>query len=795
MLKNYLKTTFRNFARNKGYTAINILGLSIGIAAAVLILLWIQNEMSMDRFHEKGDRTYVLYNRNQQSNGNIAAWDVTPRILGPTLKADYPEVEAYSRLSRTESVFTVDDKNIKSTGQFVDADFLSMFSFPMMQGDSEQALSDTYNIVLTKRLAKALFGDNEAIGKTVVLDSKQPLLVTGILEDLPNHTQFSFNYLLSMKYSDVLEGGEDTNWGNNSTKTYVMLKEGTSQPVFDEKIKNVKKDYTKADIFPSTHEVFTHSLNDYYLYNKSENGRMVAGNLVTVRLFGVIATLILLIACINFMNLSTARSEKRAKEVGIRKVVGGARKGLIMQFLGESMLLSLISLVIALVTVALVLPYFNQLVQKELSIPVQNPLFWLFGLLFVLFTGLVAGSYPAFYLSSFNPVKVLKGTFRQAKSALTPRKVLVTIQFTFAIVLLIATIVISNQIRFVTEREAGYDREQLIYLDYDVALPKHIESVRHELENQGSILSMTVTSSPITQVWSLGGGYEWEGSNESEEGVDFVRIGANADFVKTMGIELVAGRDIDVRKFPSDSTAMLITETAAKAMNMDNPVGKRMNYKGSTEYMPIVGVIKDFIIESPFQAKIRPLLVQGPKLSWESFVHLRLNPANSIRDNLNTIERVLKKYNPNVPFGYTFVDEAYAQKFSRAERTYKLVILFAGLTIFISCLGLFGLATYMAESRIKEIGVRKVLGASVFQITRLLSKEFLALMLLAFVIASPIAWYVMNKWLEDYSYKIGISWGIFAFAVCITTLITLSTVSWQAIRAAMANPVDSLRDE
>lgn len=795
MLKNYFKTTFRNLARNKGYTAINILGLSIGMASAILIILWIQNELSMERFHEKGDRIYVMYNKDTMPNGEAWAWNTTPSVLGPTLKADYAEVEAISRHTSTDFLFSVGEKKLKSNGSFVDSSFLEIFSFRLIQGTPQQALRGIHNIVLTEEFAKSLFGDQDAMGKTVQIDSAHYFTVTGILKDVPNNTLFDFKYLLPWKYRQALDWDDENNWGNNSVRTYTLLKEGSSQKAFDDKIRDITIRHKHNDAMSSTTEVFTQPLNRYYLYGKSENGKLVAGNMVTVRMFSILAAFILLIACINFMNLSTARSEKRAKEVGIRKVVGIRRQRLILQFLGESALLSTISFLIAVILVALALPSFNQLIGKELFIPVKEPVFWLASLGFILLTGILAGSYPAFYLSSFNPVKVLKGTFKQAKSALTPRKVLVTLQFTFAIILIISTIVIASQIRYGLDRETGYDRDQLVFISIEGNIDKHYDAIKNDLISQGTVLAASKNNSPVTQRWSDSWGFQWEGSNEQDEKTDFIRMGSDADFVKTLGLELVAGRDIDITNFPSDSSALLINETAAKAMRFDDPIGKRVNWKGSTDYWYIVGVIKDFIFESPFEEKIEPLMVNGPGKYWASTIHFRLNSAHSTRANLDNIEQVLKKYNPDYPFTYTFADEAYARKFNRAERTYKLVILFAGLTIFISCLGLFGLATYMAESRTKEIGVRKVLGASILNITGLLSKEFLMLVLLAFVIASPIAWYAMHKWLEDYSYKIDIEWWIFAFTAFIATVITLVTVSFQSIRAAIANPVNSLRDE
>ncbi len=794
MFKNYLKIAFRNLWKTKGYSLLNITGLSIGMAAAILIILWIQNEVSRDRFHEKGDRLYVMYNRDKDPSGEIWAWNTTPKIMAPTLATDYPEVEATSRHSSTTFLFTVGDKKLNAAGSHVDSTFLEMFSFPLIHGNTKYALSQTYNIVLTESFAKTLFGNEEAMGKTVLIDSVHQFTVTGILKDLPNNTMFTFKYLIPWSYMDVL-GQNDTHWGNNSVRTFTLLKSADLQKAFDEKVKNVTVEHTKNSEMPSTIEVFTQPLHRYYLYGKSENGKLVGGNITMVRLFSVIAAFILLIACINFMNLSTARSEKRAKEVGIRKVVGVNKGLLITQFLGESIILSTISFIVALTIVILVLPAFNTLVSKKLFLPTNDWMFWVYSLGFIFLTGIIAGSYPAFYLSSFNPVKVLKGTYRRVNGLVTPRKVLVTVQFTFAIILIICTIIISNQIRYGLERDAGYSRDNLIYIFNEGNVQKNYTFIRNELLNNGAILSSTLSANPITQRWSDSWGFQWDGSTQEDERVMFLRLGSESGFVQTMGIDLVAGRDIDVFQYSTDSTSMLINEAAAKIMRLDDPIGKRVKFKGSDFHMTIVGVIKDFIIESPFQETITPLMVMGPGVYYPSVVHFKLNPANSTTSNLAKIEEVLKKHNPQYPFSYTFTDENYATKFRSVERTGNLVSLFAGLTIFISCLGLFGLATYMAENRVKEIGIRKVLGASVLGITGLLSKEFIGLIIISFVIAAPIAWYFMNSWLQDYSYRVSIEWWVFALTVTAAILITLITVSFQSIKAAVANPVKSLRNE
>lgn len=794
MFKNYLKIAFRNLWKTKGYSLLNIVGLSIGMASAILIFLWIQNELSIERFHEKGDRIFVMYNKDKSTSGEIWAWNSTPQVMGPTLKTDYPEVEDMSRFTNSTFLVKLGDKKINGQAAFVDSGFLKIFSFPLIQGNKDIALNNTYDIVLTEKFAKSMFGNEDPMGKSLILDSVHNFIVTGVLKDLPNNTIFKFDYLLPFSYQKVI-GNMSESWTNNTLRTYVLLKDPSLQSAFDNKVRTITIDHTKESANPSTIEVFTHPLEKLYLYGKNENGKLVAGNLVMVRLFSVIGAFILLIACINFMNLSTARSEKRAKEVGIRKVVGVTKTSLVLQFLGESILLSIISFILSILLVTIVLSGFNTLVGKELFIPFKTLNFWLYSIGFILLTGLIAGSYPSFYLSSFNPVKVLKGTYKKAKAPFTPRKVLVTIQFTFAIILITSTIIISKQIKFGLERDAGYDRKNLVYIFNEGDVKKHFSAIKNELISRGAILSGTMNQSPITQRWSDSWGFKWSGSTKEDEKELFLRLGSDADFIKTMGLELVQGRDIDVYQYPSDSSALILNESAVKAMRLEDPIGQKVGFVGGDAQMTIVGVVKDFIIESPFQEKITPLMISGPEYYWPNVAHFKLNPANSNIDNLKILKEVLAKYNPEYPANYVFADENYATKFRGIERTGKLVVLFAGLTIFISCLGLFGLATYMAENRVKEIGIRKVLGASVFEVTSLLSKEFLTLVLISFVIATPIAWYVMHQWLADYSYKISIEWWIFAVVALIAILITLFTISFQSIKAAIANPVKSLRDE
>jgi ABC-type antimicrobial peptide transport system permease subunit len=789
MFRNYLKIAIRNLLRQKAFSIINISGLAIGMASAILIMLWIQNEVSHDRFHEKSDRLYTMNNRDR-FNGELWAWNTTPGILAPTIKNDYPDIEDVVRINNANFLFNYKDTRLVTEGTFADSGFFNLFSFPLIKGSPSSVLRDYNNLVVTEKFAKKLFGNEDPMGKIVRIDSTDHFTVTGVMKDLPPNTRFDFEYIIPWSYRDKL-GWVDSSWGNNSVNTFVLLKPNVSQASFDQKVKNVTIDHTSGDD-KSTTEVFTYPLKDAWLYGKSVNGQYVGGRIEMVRLFGIIAVFILLIACINFMNLSTARSEKRAREVGIRKVVGAPKSSLVGQFLGESVLVSLFAGILSIIIVQLSLPAFNKLVAEELFIPFSSPLFWAIGLLFVLVTGLVAGSYPAFFLSSYKPVKVLKGTFKAAHALVTPRKILVVLQFTFAIVLIICTIIITRQINHAQKRDAGYNRDQLVFMFMQGDMEKNYDVIKNELIGSGAAISVSKSMSPITQRWSDSWGFSWDGSSEEDKKADFIRMASDADFEKTMGVKIIEGRDIDIKKYPGDSTAVLLNETAVKAMRFKDPIGQVIR-EGSGRKWIVVGVLKDFIFESPFQ-KIEKLMVNGPA-AWFNVIHFKLNPSKTVSENLAIAETILKKYNPQYPFDAHFVDESYARKFDNQKRTGKLAALFAGLTIFISCLGLFGLAAYMAQNRIKEIGVRRVLGATVNNITTLLSKDFLKLVVISLVIASPLAWWAMNSWLKDFEYRVDIEWWVFAVAGILSIVIALLTVGYQAVRAALSNPVKNLRTE
>jgi len=791
MFKNYFKTAWRSLLRNKVFSLINIVGLTIGMASAILILLWIQNEMSHDRFYEKTDRIYVANNRDKV-NGKMVAWHTTPAPIGLAIKQDYPEVEDVVRVQEYAANFllTAGDKHFSLHGEFADPGFFSMFSFPLLQGNAQTALSSSNSIVLTQQLAIKLFGKEEVVGKTVRIDSADYFTVSAVMKDLTSNTRFNFEYVLPWSYA-VQKHMVDSSWGNNNVFTFILLKPGASQAAFDAKLKNITVDHLKNSGNPSSTQVFTQALKDTWLYDKEENGNFVGGRIERVRLFGVVAALILIIACINFTNLSTARSEKRGKEVGIRKVAGAQKSSLIIQFIVESIFLAFIAGMLAIIVVQLILPAYNNLLGLKLFIDFGNFYYCLFAIIFIVFTGVLAGIYPALFLSSFLPVKVLKGTFKLSNKVVTPRKALVVLQFTFAIVLIISTIIVKNQIDYAQQRAIGYSKDNLAFIIEFGDAHSNYELIKRDLLASGAATAVAQTSAPMTESWSDSWGFQWNGSTEEDKKLDFEMFNADADFASAMGIKIIEGRGIDAYKYKTDSSACLLNEAAVKAMRLQHPVGTII--RAGTDSVHVVGVIKDFILGMPYEP-VKQMIIVGPMFPG-AVINFKLNPHPSIAASLKKAEAVFKQYNPQYPFNVRFYDEEYNLKFHDEKQTAILAGLFAGLTIFISCLGLLGLAMYVAHSRIKEIGIRKVLGASVQGIVTLLSKDFLLLVLISFVVASPIAWFVMHKWLQSYEYRVNISLWVFVVAGLLCAAISFITVSFQAVKAALANPVKSLRTE
>ena len=792
MFRNYVKIAIRNLLRNKAFSAINIAGLAIGMASALLIGIWIHNELSVDRFFTNKDRVYQIYSR-EKDNGQLTAWGRAPTPLVPQLKQTYPEVEDAARFRTVYFLLIKDESRFNLEGAFADSGFLSILDFPLLEGNPRTALNGSRNIVLTQHVARSLFGNEDPMGKTVLIDSNRQFRVTGVLRDLPPNTEFTFQYLIPWAHVDEL--GWDPlaiGWQITNAGAYVMLKPGASEAAFDNKIRHIIREHVSAGQ-GFDREVFTQPITREHLYSTVDNGKLVGGRITTVRLFILIAVFILLIACINFMNLSTARSAKRAREVGIRKVAGALRSSLVIQFIGESILLAAIAFVLALGLVELSLPAFDEVIGIPLSLDLASTGFWLFSIGFIFFTGILAGSYPAFFLSAARPVKVLKGgAIRAVNALITPRKVLVVLQFTFAIILITSTMIVENQLRYAKDRDAGYDRNRLAFVFAQGDVLPHYAAIRHDLLATGTAVGVTKTFSPMTRVWGETPGYSWPRSTPADKSLYFTQFEADQDFVGTTGTHLVEGRDIDLSAHPTDSFAVLLNQTAVRTMHLDHPVGALIS-DGAGAHLHVIGVVKDFIIANPYEP-IVPMIIRGLTTGYP-VIHFRLNPDRPLPDVLASAEKIFRRYNPQYPFEINFVDDVYNAKFRSEQQEGTLGVLFAALTIFISCLGLFGLAAYMAESRMREIGIRKVLGASVSGITILISGDFVKLVLIALVLATPVSWLAMDSWLRGFTYRIHITGSVFLLAGVLAIGIALLTVGYQAVRAAIGNPVKALRSE
>lgn len=794
MIKNYFKVAWRNLLKNKVYSLLNIVGLASGMAVAMIIGLWIYDEVSGNKHFRNYDTLYQVM-MNQTFDGKRGTQQALPFPIGEELKAKYPDLKAVAMCDWGQRHSLVyGEKKISKEGHFIGEDAIDMFSINILNGD-KKPLHDPYSIVLTDETAHILFGDENPVGKIIKLDNTTNLKVTAVVPKQPKNSSLSFDYLIPFQLQESIypwiQQFHKTNWRNNSWPVYVQLNNNANFKTVNAKIKNIvlahiADENTLKTVKP---EVFIYPMAKWRLYGDFEEGKNVGGFIKYVRMFGILGFVVLLIACINFMNLSTARSEKRAKEVGVRKAIGSGRKQLIRQFLSESMLIAALALLVALLLVALALPYFNKLTEKEMSLQIGNPFFWGIMIAFTTLTGLLAGSYPAFYLSSFSPVRVLKGNLKAGKSSSLPRKILVVVQFASSVILMIGTIVIYQQIQYGKNRPIGFNNKGLITVNWSDDIQKNYEVIRQELLSSGAVVSICKSNSPPSEIYSNNNGWEWKNSQPAEKTIVFSTIATDYDYVKTMGIKLNEGRDFS-RDF-ADSNGVILNEAAVKRMGLKNPVGELL--KWNDKQMVVLGVIPNIQMESPFRP-ISPLTIIFNK-DWVSYVNIRMNPAMPASKVISRIKPVFEKYNPSFPFEYQFADEQYAKKFNYEELVGNLAAIIAVLAIFISCLGLYGLASFTAEQRIKEIGVRKVLGASVIKLWQLLSKDFLILVLTACVIAIPVAWYFMNEWLKNYEYKTSIGFGIFVLVVLLSMVITLITVSYQAIKAAVANPAKSLTTE
>jgi putative ABC transport system permease protein len=815
MLKSYLKTAWRNLTRNKVYSALNIVGLGAGMAVALLIGLWVSNEYSFDRFLPGYQQLYqVELNSTSEKDGEHTQ-TATSLPLAAVLRKDFPEIAAVA-----ESDFfgqhdlLVGDKKLYSDGGMIGQDFLTMFRYPLLKGDPASALKDPYSIVLTSSMSKALFGDTDPIGKTVRIDNDHDVKVTGILQDIPKNSSLQFNYLIPFSYKIATEDWmKDAvkSWYNNSFQIFVALKPGADLARLAPKIKNIVFEHGLM-MRPGKPAVFLHPLKSWRLYSEFKNGKVSGGFIDYVRMFSIIGLLVLLIACINFMNLSTARSEKRAREVGVRKAVGSQRRDLIFQFLTESILTTFLSFLISILLVQLALPAFNSLTDSDIHVPYNHPLFWLGMIVYIGTTGLLAGSRPALYLSSFNPVSVLKGSFRTVKSGALSRKILVVTQFTCSIALIISTIIVYRQIQYAKNRPIGYSSERLMETDMSGDLFDHYDALKNDLLRTGMVGSVAKASSTPTDLNSHTALENWPGKAAGEQMVGIGVISVSDNYFKTLGMQLLEGRDFSTSWADDNDTAssasigaasprssspvtfvssVILNEAAVKRIGLKQPLNQLITWNGGNQ-AHIVGVVKDALMESPFET-VKPLVFTHGR--GGNYILYRLTPGTKNRDAIAKLTTIFDHYNPTYPYIYTFVNEEYNHKFNLETLVGTLASLFAGLAIFISCLGLFGLAAYTAEQRTKEIGVRKVLGASVGQVWFLLSKDFLLLVLLSCLIASPIALYFLQDWLLKYDYRISIGPAVFVLAALAALAITLATISFQAIRAATANPVRSLRTE
>lgn len=788
MLKNYCKIAWRNLVKNKTFSFINIGGLAIGMAVTLLIGLWIHEELTFNQYH-KNYAGIAQVMQHQHYNGGIQTDKAVPIPLGTALHKEYGADFRQVVLSSWTNphLLTFGDKGLSRQGNYMEEGAPDMLSLKMVSGSSA-GLKDPSSILLSSSTAVSLFGNSDAIGKVVKLDNAA-LKVTGIYEDLPDNSSFhdlAFIAPWSLYAMENQDAGND--WGQNSFQLFAQVADGKKMEEVSAKIKDVKLRALGDGGSGLKPQVFLQPMSRWHLYADFKDGVNTGGAIQYVRMFVIIGAFVLLLACINFMNLSTARSEQRAKEVGIRKAVGSLRTQLISQFYTESLLTALCAFILSLLLVQMAMPVFNAITGKKMVILWSNPLFWLSAFSCILVTGMIAGSYPAMYLSSFRPIKVLKGTFKAGRFAATPRKILVVLQFTVAAVLIIGTVVVYRQVQFARSRPLGYTNKGLIIIrPYSSDYHDHLDAMRNDLLASGAVTSIAESSNSITKGSRTGGGLKWKDKDPHMQD-EFTTIAVSPDYGRTVGWQFMEGRDFD-RALSTDSASMVINEAAAKYMGLQHPIGERITWDKT---YTIIGVIKDVVMTSPYEPVKQALYTVTP---GAGYVNFRINPHVSAGEAVGKIEAICKKYSPAAPFDYKFADEEYAKKFADEQRIGSLATVLAGLAIIISCLGLFGLASFVAEQRTKEIGIRKILGATVYHLWRLQSGDFLVLVMLSLFIATPLAYYFMHRWLENYHYRTGLSWWVFAATGAGAVAIALLTVSFHSVRAAMANPAKSLKAE
>lgn len=805
MYKSYFKIGWRNLAKNKGYSFINIVGLATGMAVAMLIGLWIYDELQFNKYHTHYNRIARVM-RSINVNDEVASTAILPSALGDELRAKYGNyfdqvVMAWGTDQNLSTIGEAEEVKLALRGYFIETGGPEMFTLKILQGSSA-GLHDPHSILISQSTAKALFGDGDPIGKFLKMNNsdRMDVKVVGIYEDLPyssdfHDTKFFAPFELFVSVNSWLQQPSFT---NDFLSVYVLLNEHAnfelaSQQIKDVILDNISENKSYVAVNP---QLALHPMKDWHLRSEWKNGVIAGGAIQIVRLFGVVGGFVLLLACINFMNLSTARSEKRAKEVGIRKTVGSVRGQLMKQFFIESLIVVGLAFVIALAFVTASLHWFNELAGKQMEMPWANVNMWLISVAFVLFTGLLAGSYPAIYLSSFNAVKVLKGSIHAGRSASLPRKVLVVMQFTVSITLIIGTVVVYQQIQYAKNRPVGYNREGLIMVPISTGdfYGKH-DVIATELKNSGVVLDVSESSGRPTSIQYINGGFDWQGKDPAFV-PNWATVTITPEYGKTVGWQMISGRDFS-REIASDSAGFIINEAAARILGFQNPLGESIRWQNGWRSkftsFTVIGVVKDMVVNSPYSPSIPSVFFLSK--DGTSWFNIRLNPQISTSEALPKIEAAFNKIVPHVPFDYKFADQEYALKFAAEERVGKLSTVFAVLAIFISCLGLFGLASYVGEQRTKEIGIRKVVGASIFNLWRMISQDFVVLVVVSCLIAIPVSYYFLTGWLKQYEYRVQISWWVFVVTSLVALVIALLTVSYQAVKAASMKPVNSLRSD
>jgi predicted permease len=805
MFQNFFKTAFRNLWKNKTYSFLNISGLAIGIACAGLIFLWVEDEVTYDNVHQKKNRIRLVM-EHQQYDAAVFTHSSTPGPMAEAMKAEIPGIANTCRTSEglDSRLFKIGEKSVYASGKYAESSLFGMFTLPFVQGNAKNAFTQLHSIILTEKTAQKFFGDDKnVVGKTVRVDNQQDYVVTGVIKDMPENSSIRFEWVAPFEVW-ANERPWLKNWGSNSLTTYVELQPNTDPATVNRQL----RDYIKSKVPGSITQAFLFSMNDWYLYDRFDNGVQTGGGRIEyVRLFSIIAWIILLIACINFMNLATARSEKRAREVGVRKVLGAGKNRLVVQFVGEALLMASLAAVLSVVIISVLLPGFNTLVEKQLSLSLNEPAHIMALLLITLICGLVAGSYPSLYLSSFNPVFVLKGVKLKTGSASFIRKGLVVLQFSVSIVLIIATIIIYQQIKHIKNRNLGFAKGNLIELNMQGRMKERFSSIKNDLLQSGMVQNAALSDHAIIYGGNNSGDVSWQGKDPNSQVLISHRL-VSTEFISTSGMKIIEGRDFqssdvveisDDFNIKGDATYLnvVITESLAKLLGKGNAVGKIIQIPVGEENSPmdlkVTGVVKDYVYGDMYGKPDPVIFYCQPRFAELMYVCIK-DRAN-VERALSAVQSVLKRHNPNFPFEYRFVDDQFNQMFQSEMLVSKLSRVFAALAIIISCLGLFGLAAYTAERRTKEIGIRKVLGATAASLAGLLSKDFLKLVIISCLIGFPVAWWAMHQWLADFAYRTQINWWVFLMAGIAALLIAVLTISFQAMKTAMANPVKSLRTE